>query len=91
MDQVEKSRDYDHFQWILRDGLVNSKAKIWKKDRKLLTPLFKYQRFDRFLNIFNHYSHVLVDCVRDHAKTSEKDEDITNMICKFTLDCIWGT
>lgn len=88
VDQVEKSVDYDNFQWILGDGLVNSKARIWKKDRKTLTPLFKYQRFDRFVDIFNHYGRILAEASHDVFKKQDKDYDITNMICKFTCDCI---
>jgi len=90
MDQVEKTVDYDNFKWMLGDGLVNSKARIWKKDRKNLTPLFKFQRFDRFMDIFNHYGRILAEVSHDIFKNQDKDYDITNMICKFTCDCILG-
>jgi hypothetical protein len=62
---------------------------IWRYDRKLLSPSFKYQKFDGFLAAFNHHSQILVKILREKYR-KEDEQNFHSTFCRSTMDMIAG-
>lgn len=73
---------------------------MWKEDRRLLSPSFKYQRFDGFLTYFNKHSKILVEILdkvfvegnskKDKSGGKEKDVNLHPYLSRATMDFISG-
>ncbi|OXA43836.1 Cytochrome P450 4c3 [Folsomia candida] len=74
---------------------------MWKEDRRLLSPSFKYQRFDGFLTYFNKHSKILVEILdkvfvegnskKDKSGGKEKDVNLHPYLSRATMDFISET
>ncbi|OXA37578.1 Cytochrome P450 4C1 [Folsomia candida] len=84
---IEKGLDYKKVKWLLGEGLVTSNGHVWREDRKLLSPAFKYQSFDGFLAHFNNHSKILTEILRDKL-TPGKGQDLHPFLCGATMDFI---
>ncbi|XP_021962907.1 cytochrome P450 4C1 [Folsomia candida] len=95
---IEKGKNYNQFEWLLGNGLITSNGHMWKEDRRLLSPSFKYQRFDGFLTYFNKHSKILVEILdkvfvegnskKDKSGGKEKDVNLHPYLSRATMDFI---
>ena len=62
---------YDMAKDLLGNGLVSSSGTIWKRNRRLLTPLFHAKCLESFCHVFNQTGNTLVQvCARSIGKDS---------------------
>lgn len=62
----------------------------WKADRKLLSPAFKYQRFDGFLEAFNKHGKLLVTNLDRELSLENSNRDVCKAFGLCTMDSIVG-
>lgn len=83
-----KSDEYELFKVWLGNSLVITHGERWHKLRKLLTPAFHFQILERFMQIFEEQSEVLV------AKMKKIPDgvvdDAFDLFHAFALDVISG-
>lgn len=83
-----KSDEYEFFKVWLGNGLVITYGDRWHKLRKLLTPAFHFQILERFMQIFEEQSDVLVK--KMHTISDGVVEDAFDLFHSFALDVISG-
>ncbi|OXA62685.1 Cytochrome P450 4C1 [Folsomia candida] len=81
----DKGSFYSHFKWLLGKGLITSDGQLWKDDRKLLGPSFKYQKLTGFLPIFNKHSKTLVEIL---TRTQNQTTNVYPRLARATMDFI---
>lgn len=81
----DKGSFYSHFKWLLGKGLITSDGQLWKDDRKLLGPSFKYQKLTGFLPYFNKHSKTLVEIL---TKISHQPTNLHPRLARATMDFI---
>lgn len=69
---------------------IFSAGDVWREDRKLLNPSFKYQRFDGFLDSFNKNGKILVSVLKKYFKNGDQKVDLHPALCRCTMDTIFG-
>ncbi|KAF5277787.1 hypothetical protein FQR65_LT03767 [Abscondita terminalis] len=82
---LKKSFDYDFFHPWLGSGLITSLGLKWKKHRKLLTPAFHFQILERFIDVFDIQTNILIEKLE---KIGNKEIDIVPLVKLHTLDII---
>ncbi|KAF5277802.1 hypothetical protein FQR65_LT03783 [Abscondita terminalis] len=82
---LKKSPDYNFLSSWLGTGLLTSEGSKWKKHRKLLTPAFHFQILERFIDVFNNQSNVLIKKLEE---VEHKEVDIFPYIRLYALDVI---
>ncbi|KAK4880501.1 hypothetical protein RN001_008647 [Aquatica leii] len=83
---LRKSYDYNYLHLWLGMGLLTSFGKKWKRHRKLLTPAFHFKILERFIDVFDNKSNILITKLE---KLNEKEPiDIFPYITLYTLDVI---
>ncbi|XP_035706536.1 cytochrome P450 4C1-like [Folsomia candida] len=86
---INKGRDYHQLHWMNGNGLITSGGDVWREDRKLLNPSFKYQRFDGFLDSFNKNGKILVSVLKKYFKNGDQKVDLHPALCRCTMDTIF--
>ncbi|XP_063697852.1 cytochrome P450 4d1-like [Culicoides brevitarsis] len=79
-----KSDEYEFFRVWLGNSLVITHGERWQKLRKLLTPAFHFQILERFVQIFDEQSEVLIKKIDKIGET----EDAFELFHAFALDVI---
>ncbi|XP_021959898.1 cytochrome P450 4C1 [Folsomia candida] len=82
---IDKGVAYSQFEWLFGKGLVTSNGQLWKDDRKLLGPSFKYQKLTGFLPYFNKHSKTLVEIL---TKISHQPTNLHPRLARATMDFI---
>ncbi|KAF5277788.1 hypothetical protein FQR65_LT03768 [Abscondita terminalis] len=82
---LKKSYDYKFFHSWLGTGLLTSLGAKWKNHRRLLTPAFHFQILEKFIEVFNSQSNVLIKKLED---MKSKEFDIFPLLKLHTLDII---
>lgn len=74
----------------LQDGLltVGNRTK-WLKRRKTLTPAFHFQILEKFVDVFEHQTDILLSILGKHVGSGAFD--VANYVSLFTLDVICET
>ncbi|XP_073838194.1 cytochrome P450 4d8-like [Musca autumnalis] len=76
-------------EW-LGNGLLTSDGRKWHTRRRIITPAFHFKILEEFVEIFNHHSKTLVECLA--AKADGKTAfDVYPFVCAHTLDIIAET
>lgn len=83
-----KSAEYDFFKIWFGNSLVITHGERWHKLRKLLTPAFHFQILERFVQIFEEQSEVLVAKIKKIP--DGVFEDAFDLFHAFALDVISG-
>ncbi|XP_063709036.1 cytochrome P450 4d2-like [Culicoides brevitarsis] len=79
-----KSDEYESFRIWLGNSLVIAHGERWQKLRKMLTPAFHFQILERFVQIFEEQSDVLVKKLQKLQTTN----DAFDVFHAFSLDVI---
>ncbi|KAF5277801.1 hypothetical protein FQR65_LT03782 [Abscondita terminalis] len=69
---LKKSSEYKFLSSWLGSGLLTSDGPKWKKHRKLLTPAFHFQILERFIDIFDNQTNILINKLEE-VKCAEID------------------
>ncbi|KAF5277800.1 hypothetical protein FQR65_LT03781 [Abscondita terminalis] len=67
---LHKSPEYKFLNAWLGTGLLTSAGMKWRKHRKLLTPAFHFQILERFIDVFDKQSTILIEKL-DKVKDNE--------------------
>jgi cytochrome P450 len=84
---IDKGEDYESMRDWLGNGLLLSTGKKWQQRRKILTPTFHFQILEKFVEIMDEQSKILVGKLE---KTNGKEVDIFQYLSLFALDVICG-
>ncbi|XP_023243857.1 cytochrome P450 4c3-like [Centruroides sculpturatus] len=94
-EEVLKSHTVINKDWIynilhpwLGTGLLTSSNDKWRHRRKLLTPAFHFRILEDFQEIFNDYSTILIEKLKNKKENEEFLMDELISLC--TLDIIGG-
>jgi cytochrome P450 family 4 len=84
---IDKGYDYESMRDWLGNGLLLSTGKKWQQRRKILTPTFHFQILEKFVEIMDEQSRILVAKLE---RTNGKEVDIFPHLSLFALDVICG-
>uniref|UniRef100_A0A1I8NTI0 Cytochrome P450 n=1 Tax=Stomoxys calcitrans TaxID=35570 RepID=A0A1I8NTI0_STOCA len=87
---ITKVAVYNMLHPWLGIGLLTSDGKKWHTRRKIITPTFHFKILEEFLEVFDHQSTILLQCLEEKAD-GRSTIDIYPLICLFTLDVIVET
>ncbi|XP_055914755.1 cytochrome P450 4d8-like [Eupeodes corollae] len=87
---IKKHHLYNLFRPWLGVGLLMSDGRKWFSRRKIITPTFHFQILERFVEIFEQQSDVLVKQLEKHCQTG-KEFDVHPFIGLAALDIITET
>ncbi|KAF5277795.1 hypothetical protein FQR65_LT03775 [Abscondita terminalis] len=82
---LTKNFTYQLLESWLGKGLLTSDGIRWKKHRKLLTPAFHFQILERFIDVFDSQSNILI---KKLEKVKGEEVDIYPYITLHALDVI---
>ncbi|KAF5277790.1 hypothetical protein FQR65_LT03770 [Abscondita terminalis] len=82
---LSKSFQYRFLHAWLGQGLLTSDGTRWKTHRKMLTPAFHFQILEKFIDVFDTQSNILI---RKLEKVKNKEVDIFPYITLCALDVI---
>ncbi|KAF5277796.1 hypothetical protein FQR65_LT03776 [Abscondita terminalis] len=82
---LTKNFTYEFFEPWLGKGLLTSDGMRWKKHRKLLTPAFHFQILERFIDVFDSQSNILL---KKLERVKDEEVDIYPYITLHALDVI---
>lgn len=83
-----KSDDYETFKIWLGDSLALTHGERWHKLRKLLTPAFHFQILERYIQIFEEQSNILLEKIENLPNMETTDP--FPIFQTFSLDVISG-
>ncbi|KAB0797319.1 hypothetical protein PPYR_08313 [Photinus pyralis] len=83
---IDKSYEYNFFHDWLGTGLLTSTGQKWKSRRKLLTPAFHFQILEKYVDVFNKQSNILVEKLKERVDAGPFD--IFPYVALCTLDII---
>lgn len=83
-----KSDEYEFFKVWLGNSLVITHGERWHKLRKLLTPAFHFQILERFMQIFEEQTDILISKMKKIPDGVV--EDAFDLFHAFALDVISG-
>ncbi|XP_031345431.1 cytochrome P450 4c3-like [Photinus pyralis] len=86
---IDKSYEYNYFHDWLGTGLLTSTGQKWKSRRKLLTPAFHFQILEKYVDVFNKQSNILVEKLKERVDAGPFD--IFPYVALCTLDIICET
>lgn len=87
---IKKAFIYDMLSDWLGDGLLLSHSSKWHSKRKLLTPTYHFKILERFVEVFDQQSRVLVK--RLHTLADGKTaHNMFPIVCLTALDIITET
>nr|AVM18984.1 odorant degrading protein 14 [Holotrichia parallela] len=81
---LKKSKQYQFFKNWLGNGLLLSDGDYWRRHRKIITPAFHFQILEKYVEVFNEVSNVLVECLEE--KLNQGAFDIYPYITLSALD-----
>ena len=87
---TSKSSIYDNIRPWLGLGLLTSQGEKWKIMRRLTTPAFHFEVLQRFLEVMNEQSSVLLDRIASQSTMGNKF-DVFELITACALDIICET
>jgi len=82
---------YDSFKIMVGDGLVTSKGETWKRQRRLLTPLFHFQKLKQMPDIMNQRIEHLCEKLEGFKGKEVLAVDLFGeMTLEVVIDCVFG-
>merc|ERR1712000_113202 len=82
---------YDSFKIMVGDGLVTSKGETWKRQRRLLTPLFHFQKLKQMPDIMNQRIQHLCEKLEGFKGKEVLAVDLFGeMTLEVVIDCVFG-
>ncbi|NP_001295912.2 cytochrome P450 4d8-like precursor [Musca domestica] len=88
--QTRKIRLYNIIKPWVGEGLLLSGEKKWYTRRKIITPAFHFSILEKFLEVFDRQTSVLMDCLAERAD-GKTAFDVMPYICSAALDIITET
>ena len=76
---------------LLGNGLITSEGSIWKRNRKLLTPTFRFESLQNFVKIMNKSADRMIQVINRESNGKDPIEFvplINNMTLEVILGCI---
>lgn len=58
---IKKHIAYDFLKPWLRNGLLTSSNKYWRKHRKIITPAFHFKILEQFVEIFDRQCQIMIN------------------------------
>ncbi|XP_014248923.1 cytochrome P450 4C1-like isoform X2 [Cimex lectularius] len=86
---INKAFTYEFLQSWLGTGLLTSTGEKWHARRKIITPTFHFKILDKFINVFNKHTDVLIKRLEKHC--SQESFDVEMLLKRCTLDIICET
>uniref|UniRef100_A0A914S1I2 Cytochrome P450 n=1 Tax=Parascaris equorum TaxID=6256 RepID=A0A914S1I2_PAREQ len=86
---INKPEDYDIFKRLVGSGMLSSSGETWFKARRILTPAFHFNILNKYVEIFNEQSKVLLEKLERHSDTNETF-DILPYLRLYGLDVVAG-
>ncbi|KAL3280353.1 hypothetical protein HHI36_017842 [Cryptolaemus montrouzieri] len=86
---LEKDSNYDFTRIYLGNGLLTAPVHIWKKNRKIINPMFNQKRLDSFIQIFSKQAKTCLEIMKQ--KAGDKTLDIFPIISACNIDTICET
>uniref|UniRef100_A0A915BBP7 Cytochrome P450 monooxygenase n=2 Tax=Parascaris TaxID=6254 RepID=A0A915BBP7_PARUN len=84
---INKPEDYDIFKRLVGSGMLSSSGETWFKARRILTPAFHFNILNKYVEIFNEQSKVLLEKLERHSDTNETF-DILPYLRLYGLDVV---
>jgi len=75
----------------LGTGLLTSTGEKWKSHRRLTTPAFHFEVLQRFLEVMNEQTDVLIERINKQIDKGEESTEIFSLITDCALDIICET
>ena len=88
--QYKKSSQYESLKLIIGEGLVTSEAEMWKKQRKLIQPVFHREYIHSLFGDMLHSTNEMISEWKEKLKT-DSDIDMSEEMMKITLQIIGKT
>ncbi|XP_053951786.1 cytochrome P450 4d1 isoform X2 [Anastrepha ludens] len=89
---IEKADMYKALEPWLKEGLLVSRGRKWRKRRKAITPAFHFKILEQFIEVFERESRVLVaNLERERQMQGSKGINFDVWINLYTLDTICET
>jgi cytochrome P450 family 4 len=85
---LQKTDQYKFGSDWLGTGLFTSSGKKWQSRRKIITPAFHFKILEKFVNVFEKHSAILVEKLRKLNKNCYFD--ISELVTLHALDNICG-
>eukprot|EP01096_Ripella_sp_DP13-Kostka_P010447 TRINITY_DN40_c1_g1_i10.p1 TRINITY_DN40_c1_g1~~TRINITY_DN40_c1_g1_i10.p1 ORF type:complete len:554 (+),score=226.36 TRINITY_DN40_c1_g1_i10:69-1664(+) len=82
---------YDQLKLVLGEGLVTSSGDLWKRQRRLISPLFHFHNLKSMAEIIHQDTVKGMDSIRSlkGAKTSPFDH-FSALTLQIVIDCVFG-
>uniref|UniRef100_A0A9J2Q8G0 Cytochrome P450 n=1 Tax=Ascaris lumbricoides TaxID=6252 RepID=A0A9J2Q8G0_ASCLU len=87
---INKPEDYDIFKRLVGSGMLSSSGETWFKARRILTPAFHFNILNKYVEVFNEQSKILLEKLDRHSDTNETF-DILPYLRLYGLDVVAET
>mmetsp|Transcript_109293 Transcript_109293/g.163466 ORF Transcript_109293/g.163466 Transcript_109293/m.163466 type:complete len:508 (-) Transcript_109293:18-1541(-) len=82
---------YNPLKQLIGDGLVTSSGSIWKRERRLLTPLFHFSKLKQMPDIMNNQTEKFCAHLRSlNGKPVKVVSEFGSLSLDIVVDCVFG-
>src|SRR5579872_2183294 len=85
-NNFEKSKDYRALRRVLGNGLLTSEGEFWRRQRKLVQPVFHQERIGAYAEIMVKFTYRMLASWKDGHSL-----DIHEAMMRLTLDIVAKT